>query len=114
MIKSNISPLGKKVFVTELERGERKTQSGFFISDDTGKDYGIRDRWAKVYAVGPEVYDLKKGDWILVEHGRWTVGIDIQFENGEDGKVWMVDYPDAVSIVSDEFPHDYIFDNSKK
>ncbi len=102
-IKGNITPLRNVVMVTDLESGQAISAGGIVILDDNMKQHGIRARWAKVYKVGPEVDDLKAGDWILVKHGRWTYGMDVETENGTE-RVWRVEYPDSVELVSDEFP----------
>ena len=97
-------PIKDRVFVTDMESGERVTRGGIIITDDDGKERGIRDRWARVFAVGPDAADdLKKGDWILVAHGRWTPGVDLETSNGTV-RVWLVEYPESVLVVSDEDP----------
>lgn len=84
-----------KVIVHNMERGEATTSSGFILGNDEGKAHGLRARWAQVYARGDDITDVNVGDWILVQHGRWTRGIDI------DGiHMYMVDWPAGVSIVS--------------
>ena len=105
-IKGILTPLKNKVFVRDLEHGARKSQGGIFILDDNMKDTGIRSRWAQVYAVGPDVTDIKVGEWILIDHGRWTFGMEI--EDAAEGviKIWGVDYPSGVTLASAEFPSD--------
>lgn len=105
-IKGILTPLKNKVFVRDLESGARKTQAGIFILDDNAKNTGIRSRWGRVYAVGPEVTDIQPGEWILIDHGRWTFGMEI--EDVTDGiiKIWGVDYPEGVTLSSPEFPSD--------
>jgi hypothetical protein len=64
--------------------GDTTTNGGIIILSDDGKDRGIKPRWGQVFAKGPEnddPYDV--GDWILVEHGRWTRGYDLELDNGE-------------------------------
>lgn len=97
------TPLHDKVFVTDLERGPMKTKSGIIIPDDNMSERGIRPRWGKVYAVGPDNVDIKVGEWILVEHGRWTDRIELDLD---DGRVvmWRVDFPDAVLLSSSLSP----------
>lgn len=69
---------------------------------DDGKASGIRPRWAQVYAVGPEQFDVKPGEWICVAHGRWTRGIKI--DDGTSTKVIRkIDHKDIL-MVSDEPP----------
>lgn len=96
-------PLKDYVFVTDLEAGARKTLAGIIIPNDDMKNTGIRDRWGKVWAVGPEVDDLKPGDWIFIKHGRWTNGIELQTPDGTI-KVWRAEYPESTLLVSDENP----------
>ena len=105
-IKGKLIPLRDIVFVKNLESGARKTAAGIFILDDNMKDTGIRSRWAEVYAVGPEVTEIKVGEWVLVNHGRWTFGMDHEDPEGNVTKIWRVEYPDGVTLASPEFPLD--------
>jgi co-chaperonin GroES (HSP10) len=105
-IKGTVTPLRNVVLVSNLEQGARMTTGGIFLLDDNMKENGIRARWGQVYAVGPEVDDLKAGDWVLVRHGRWTFGMDVEQEDGTVTQVHRVEYPDSVELVSDEFPLD--------
>lgn len=77
-----LKPLNDAVIVADMVFDQRITTGGIVLLNDNGKGTGIRPRWAQVYAVGPEQHDVKVGDWILVEHGRWTRGIDIEDETG--------------------------------
>lgn len=72
--------------------GEQVTTSGIVISSDNGKERGIYPRWAQVFAVGPEHNEeFTVGDWILIEHGRWTRGIDYQHADGAKATLRMID-----------------------
>jgi hypothetical protein len=73
-----IIPLHKDVLVYDMYFGETVTSSGIIVLDDDKKERGIHPRWAKVYAVGSEQKDIIKDQWILIEHGRWSRGIDIE------------------------------------
>lgn len=102
-----LKPLRDVVFVSDMERGARKlSASGLIIPDDDMKESGIRGRWGKVFAVGPNVYedDIKVGEWIYVQHGRWTNGFDYVTPEGETVKLWQVEYPKSVELVSDVNP----------
>jgi hypothetical protein len=99
----SFKPLKKNVFVTDLDRGPRLTAKGIIIPDDNMKESGIRPRWGRVYAVGPDINDLQPGEWVFVEHGRWTTGIDLALPTGTI-RVWKIDYPDAVLLASDHDP----------
>jgi co-chaperonin GroES (HSP10) len=101
-----VKPLGNTIIVTEMSFESRITSSGIIIPGDDGKSSGIRPRWAQVYAVGPDHTDeeIQVGKWILVSHGRWTRGIDIEDENGKK-TIRKVD-PNDILLVSDELPND--------
>lgn len=96
-----------KVFVTALESGETVTKSGIIVTDDNMTNRGIRPRWGKVWAIGADVEDIEVGQWILIEHGRWTTKITFEI-NGETTNVWSVEYPKSVLMVSDEDPKDSV------
>lgn len=100
---STLRPLKDNVFVTDLEAGVRLTKGGILLPDDNVTDRGIRARWARVYAIGPDVQDVEVGEWVLVEHGRWTNGMTFEMEDG-DVKLWRIDFPAAVLLVSPENP----------
>ena len=87
----SLRPIKDGVILTNLERGERKSAGGIVILDDDGKDSGIRPRWAQVYAVGPEQKDVKVGEWILMQHGRWTTGADIKLKGRDAFRFWKAD-----------------------
>lgn len=92
-------PLYDNIIVHNMMFDERFTTGGIVLLDDDGKSSGIRPRWAQVYSVGPDQKDVRVGQWVLVEHGRWTRGIKIKDENGEH-VVRKVD-PECIILVSD-------------
>ena len=99
--REKIQALKKDVLVSDMEFDTRITQSGLILPNDNGTSLGIRPRWGRVYAVGPEQTAVRVGQWIMVAHGRWTRGIDI--EDGElDHKrtVRKID-PKYILLVSD-------------
>lgn len=81
--RHQLRPLGDAVIVADMVFDQRITSGGIVLLDDNGKGTGIRPRWAEVYAVGPDQKEVSVGDWILVAHGRWTRGIDIEDELGK-------------------------------
>ena len=84
MIKGKVRPIHADVLVCDMHFGEMKTASGLYIPSDDAKAHGVKPRWAKVYAKGPENNDpYNVGDWILIEHGRWTRKIEIEDENND-------------------------------
>jgi co-chaperonin GroES (HSP10) len=101
-----LKALRGKILATQIEVGERLSTGGIVLMDDNGKDEGIRPRWMQVYAMGAETTDqVKVGDWILVEHGRWSRGIELR-EGEEVMSIWQVD-PDALLCVSEERPVEF-------
>ena len=96
--------LGNNILVSDMVFDERISTGGIIILNDDMKSSGIRPRWAKVYAIGPEQKDVKVGQYILVSHGRWSRGIDIEDEEGEK-TIRKVD-PNDVLLVSDKPVHD--------
>jgi len=83
--------------------GEQKTASGLIINNDDGTTRGIYPRWGKVYDKGPRNKDdYNIGDWILIEHGRWTRSMALETDEGEL-EVRMVD-ADCVLAYSNEKP----------
>ena len=80
--REKIKALGSNVIVSDMEFDTRITQSGLILPNDNGTALGIRPRWGRVYAVGKNQKDVQVGQWILVAHGRWTRGVDI-----DDGEV---------------------------
>lgn len=103
-----IKALPNKVLVSELEGGTRVV-NGIIIPDDNGKSEGIRPRWAKVFSVGEKIDEITEGQWVLVEHGRWTRMLSVKDDAGNETKVWGVEWPQSVLMVSDEKPDTAIF-----
>lgn len=93
----NVTLRGKVVLVKAMEFGNRTTAGGFIIKNDDMTVEGARPRWAEVLATGPEVMDFKKGQFVLIEHSRWTRGWDM-LENNEKITVRMIDNNDALLI----------------
>lgn len=102
-VKGDVRPLAKNILVTNMEQGEKVTAGGIIMLDDNGKDRGIRPRWCQVYKVGSEVSDVEVGQWILVEHGRWTWGVDVTDANGEVKRIQRVD-PKGIMVVTNDCP----------
>lgn len=99
-----IIPIGNSILVADMNFKERLTNSGIFIPSDNGKTQGIRPRWARVYAVGPEQKDVEVGQWVLVSHGRWTRGVEIEDETGKH-TIRRID-PNDMLLLSDEEQYD--------
>jgi co-chaperonin GroES (HSP10) len=100
-----LQPLADKIILVNMDRGEKVSHGGVIVLDDTSMDVGergIRARWAQVYAVGPEQIDVKRGDWILMEHGRWSENQTINLGGGPF-KFWLGD-PNGILGISDSQP----------
>lgn len=83
-IKGKLTPIRDNVIVSDMYFGEQKTKSGLIIRDDNGTTRGIYPRWGKVYAKGPENKDpYRVGDWVLIDHGRWTRSVNVDDGDGE-------------------------------
>ena len=76
-VTGKLKPIRDNVLVTDMDFGEQVTASGIYIPSDDGKSEGVKSRWGRVWAIGPEQQDVKVGEWILIEHGRWTSGITV-------------------------------------
>jgi co-chaperonin GroES (HSP10) len=99
---SALRPLSDNVIVIDMNFGEQHTNSGIILQSDNGKAHGVHPRWAKVYAVGPEQQDVQVGQWVLIEHGRWTRGIKIEDDDGE--KIIRKVEVKSMMMISDETP----------
>ena len=90
------------VIVSDMSFDEIKLKSGIILRSDDGKSHGIKPRWAKVYKTGPEQKDVREGQWILIEHGRWSRKVKI--DDGEGVKeIQKVDV-DSILATSDTEP----------
>jgi co-chaperonin GroES (HSP10) len=107
-VTGKLIPLHKNVFVTDMNFDEQVSKGGIIIPGDDGKTEGIKPRWARVFAIGPEQEDVKVGQWILIEHGRWTRAINYVEADGTQRKIFRVDI-DCMLMVSDEEPKELSF-----
>ncbi len=95
-VKGDILPIKDHVLVSDMEFAQLVTEGGIIIPGDEGTSRGIHPRWGKVYSVGPEQDEIKKGEWILVDHGRWTRGVTLVTDGGEELQVRRVDIKDIL------------------
>ncbi len=106
-IKGNITPIHDRVLVSDMEFGESKTKGGLIIGSDDGHTRGIKPRWCKVVSKGHKNKDTyKKGDWILVEHGRWSRGFSFADENEKETVLRIVEAK-AVMMTGNYKPKDW-------
>jgi hypothetical protein len=99
--KQQLKALQNNVLVSDMVFDERISTGGIVLLNDNGKGNGIRPRWGRVYAVGPEQKDVTVGDWVLVAHGRWTRGLDLEDESGQL-TIRKIDPKDILLVSDDE------------
>lgn len=101
-----VRPLSKDILVINMDMGEMKTAGGLIIQSDDGKAHGVKPRWAEVYKVGECCeLDVKPGQWILIEHGRWTRKVKI--DDGEGVKEFQKVEVNSILAVADQKPNDF-------
>lgn len=93
----------KTIVATNMDTTGEQIKNGIIIPAEGFSSRGIHPRWCKVYKVGSEVKDISEGQWLYVEHGRWTYAIDTTDENGDKLNVWVVD-AEGILLVADEKP----------
>jgi co-chaperonin GroES (HSP10) len=106
----SVQPLQDSILVHGMIFDERISSGGIVLLSDNGKSTGIRPRWGQVYAVGPKQTDIQVGEWLLVAHGRWTRGMDIEDETGKK-TIRKVD-PREILLRSDTRPVDVTFSDA--
>ena len=100
-INHDITPLKKRVLVSDMHFGETRSKGGIILVDDDGSQSGIHPRWAKVYAIGNKQDDVKVGEWILVSHGRWSRAFKVK-KDGVELEVRMIDENDILLVSETE------------
>lgn len=94
-----ITPLKDKVLARMIDGfGEHTTDGGLIIQETEGTSESIRPRWFKVVAVGPDQTDVSEGEYILVPHGRWTRGIDVDGTKRKEDLIFNIDMEAAMAI----------------
>jgi hypothetical protein len=103
--QGKVRAVSNRVLVSDMYFGEQTTASGLIVKNDDGTTRGIYPRWAKVHSKGPKNKDpYEIGQWILVEHGRWTRGFKVNDGTGEI-ELRMID-ADCILMYADERPND--------
>ena len=104
--------VGNRVLVSDMYFGEQKTAGGIILNNDDGKVHGIYPRWGKVFSKGPRNKDdYNVGDWILIEHGRWTRSIALEDDDGEEYEVRKVELESILAFSHDK-PDGVMMSNS--
>ena len=107
---SKLQALSDSVLVEDMTFDERLSNGGIVLLNDNGKSSGIRPRWGRVYATGPDQQDVRVGEWILVAHGRWTRGLDIEDDSGKR-TIRKID-PKDILMSADDRPADVTFSDA--
>ncbi len=105
MIKGTVKPIRDVILASDMNFEQHVTSGGIIIRSDNGQSHGVRPRWCRVWAVGPEQKEVTVGEWILVEHGRWTRGFELE-ENSQVTTIRKIDNA-AILLASDICPNDY-------
>lgn len=101
-LNGKLTPIRNRVIVKNMYFGEQKTRGGLIIRDDDGTSRGIYPRWGQVHAKGPEnTEEYTVGDWILVEHGRWTRSVNVDEGDGEI-ELRMIEAESVIAYSSDK------------
>jgi co-chaperonin GroES (HSP10) len=101
-----VRPLSKDLLVINMDMGEQTTAAGIVIQSDDGKAHGVKPRWAEVYQVGERCeINVKPGQWVLIEHGRWSRKIKIN--DGDGDKEFQKVEVKSVIAVADQRPNDF-------
>jgi len=104
-VKGNIRPLRDKVIVTDMNFDAETTKGGIVLLGDDGKSSGLHPRWCRVLFVGDEQKDIKVGQWLLMQHGRWTRAHKYENENGDEIVIHMIDN-NGILCLQDEKPEE--------
>ena len=105
VVKGKIIPLRDNVIVSDMNFDDEVSKVGIILRSQDGKSDGIKPRWGKVWAIGPTQQDVKVGEWVLIEHGRWTIGITVE-EDGKEHTVRMVEVK-SIMLQADELPSEF-------
>jgi co-chaperonin GroES (HSP10) len=93
--------LGDKIIATMHDGfGEKKSTGGIIIQEKDGDTKSIRPRWFKVTHVGPEQESVSVGEYVYVEHGRWTRGFKI--DKTTNTKYYMLDNAKILAATTDD------------
>lgn len=104
-VQGKLRAVQDRVIVSDMDFGEHVTDAGIVILSDDGKTRGVHPRWGKVYSKGRNNHDpYTVGDWVLVEHGRWTRGVTMESDHGPVD-LRMVE-PESIIMYSDTKPND--------
>jgi len=98
---TTVKAFGKRILGIMVDKpsGFKQTKSGLFIADKDKDISGVRSRWFKLYSVGEEIDWVREGQYVYVEHGRWSNGVKVDNET----TIYLLDN-NCLLLVSDEVP----------
>ena len=108
---TKLRALHDHILVKDMNFSERFTEGGIVLPGDDSKSAGIRPRWAEVYAIGHKQTNVSIRQYVLVAHGRWTRGVNININN-EEITIRRVDNNDIL-LVSDDMRFDDTFSHAE-
>jgi co-chaperonin GroES (HSP10) len=102
---NKLNPIKNNILFTFLQEMshqngfENKTDWGFSVlSKTTDMKKG---RWAEVLHIGPDVKDVKIGDYVFIEPLAWTNKLTL-----ENNNYWMTN-EDKILLISEEKPKEF-------
>jgi co-chaperonin GroES (HSP10) len=107
-VTGKLIPIRDNIIITDMNFDEVTSKGGIVILSDDGKSEGVKHRWGRVWAIGPAQKDVNVGEWILLEHGRWTRGVTVVEEDGNEIIIRRADV-NAILAVSEDEPNQMIF-----
>lgn len=98
-----LKPLRDKIIARMIEvvGAERTTKGGVILTEKDMDESAIRPRWFKVTHTGPEQEEITVGQYILVAHGRWSRGIDMEGTHKEEDKLFLIDNEEILGYSND-------------
>jgi hypothetical protein len=79
------------LYIEMLAVGENITKAGIVIPTEKMDAFGhfVKPRWAKVIFKADNLTDFEVGDWVLIQHGKWSSSIKALI-NGVEKTIWYV------------------------
>jgi co-chaperonin GroES (HSP10) len=95
-----IIPLKDKVLgrMVDTVGGIKKTVGGLITVEHDMTESAIRPRWFEITHVGPDQLDVNVGQYVLVPHGRWSRGIDIEHTHQVSDYIFQIDHHDILGV----------------
>ena len=96
LMPSTVRALPKKILAEMIDKlgQEKKTAGGIIIQDDDANETSIRPRWFKVHSVGDGIDWIEEGQYVMVDHGRWSQGLKVT----DELKLHLLDNKDCLAV----------------